>query len=180
MKYRIATFALMVGTAACAAAQTRQTQTATPADGSRSFDRPQFPSTYVRREYPPVLIENATILTAAGDEIENGSILFRNGIIETVSNSPITPPEDAIVVDGTGKYVTPGILAAARALGIADNYGSLESGKVASVVVWSDDPFEFSTTVNHVFIRGNEVLLTSRQQELAERYMQLPPNTNRR
>ncbi|HWB43371.1 MAG TPA: hypothetical protein VG500_19060, partial [Gemmatimonadales bacterium] len=36
-----------------------------PASDSLSVMRPQYPSTYRRREHPPVLIRNATILTAA-------------------------------------------------------------------------------------------------------------------
>jgi imidazolonepropionase-like amidohydrolase len=60
--------------------------------------------------------------------------------------------------------------------GVADRYGSLETGKVADVVVWSGDPFEFSTAVEHVFIRGKEVPLKSRQTELLERYKKLPPS----
>jgi hypothetical protein len=43
------------------------------------------------------------------------------------------------------------------------------------VVVWSGDPFEFTTGVEHVFIRGKEMPLTSRQTELFERYKTLPP-----
>jgi imidazolonepropionase-like amidohydrolase len=62
---------------------------------------------------------------------------------------------------------------AAEALGIADTHGSLESGKTANVVVWSGDPFEFSTAPEHVFIRGQEIESTSRQQRLLERYRTL-------
>jgi len=43
------------------------------------------------------------------------------------------------------------------------------------VVVWTGDPFDFSTGVEHVFIRGRDVLLRSRQTELLERYKTLPP-----
>jgi imidazolonepropionase-like amidohydrolase len=42
--------------------------------------------------------------------------------------------------------------------------------------VWSGDPFEFTTGVEHVLIRGKEIPLTSRQTELFERYKKLPPN----
>jgi imidazolonepropionase-like amidohydrolase len=63
----------------------------------------------------------------------------------------------------------------AAALGIADRYGSLEAGRVADVVVWTGDPFEFSTNVTKVFIRGHDVPLTSRQHELMLRYRSLPP-----
>ena len=66
-------------------------------------------------------------------------------------------------------------LAPASALGIGDRYGSLEAGKVADVVVWSGDPFEFSSDAEKVFIRGQDVPLTSRQRQLMERYRTLPP-----
>lgn len=38
------------------------------------------------------------------------------------------------------------------------------------VVVWSGDPFEFSTQVQHVFIRGREVKEPGRQDLLIEKY----------
>jgi len=44
------------------------------------------------------------------------------------------------------------------------------------VVVWSGDPFEFTTAVEHVFIRGKDIPMTSRQGELLERYRKLPPS----
>jgi imidazolonepropionase-like amidohydrolase len=66
-------------------------------------------------------------------------------------------------------------LSPAEVFGVADRTGSLEVGKTANVVVWSGDPFEFSTGVEHVFIRGKEIPLRSRQTELLERYRTLPP-----
>ena len=66
-------------------------------------------------------------------------------------------------------------LAPATALGIDQTTGSLEHGKAANDVVWSGDPFEFSSRAEHVFIRGRDVPLTNRQTELRERYRTLPP-----
>jgi imidazolonepropionase-like amidohydrolase len=66
-------------------------------------------------------------------------------------------------------------LSPAEIFGVAGRYGSLDSGKVANVVVWSGDPFELGTRVEHVFIRGTEIPLRSRQTELLERYRTLPP-----
>jgi imidazolonepropionase-like amidohydrolase len=57
----------------------------------------------------PTLIRNVTILTAAGPTIRNGSILFRDGKITEVGAN-VSAPADAAIVDGTGKYVTPGII----------------------------------------------------------------------
>jgi len=67
-------------------------------------------------------------------------------------------------------------LAPARVLGIADRYGSLEAGKVANVVVWSGDPFEFGTRAEHVLVRGTEINTPSRQDLLEQRYKTLPPD----
>ena len=70
-------------------------------------------------------------------------------------------------------------LAPARVLGIGDAYGSIEAGKVANVVVWSGDPFEFSTRAEHVFVRGREFTAPNRQQLLEQRYRTLPPDYKR-
>src|SRR5881392_4252473 len=40
-------------------------------DEAGSVDRPQYPSTYQRHTGRPVLIRNATIMTAAGQEIRS-------------------------------------------------------------------------------------------------------------
>ena len=64
-------------------------------------------------------------------------------------------------------------LVPAQIFGVADRYGSLEPGKVANVVVWSGDPFELLTQVEHVFIRGREIPLVSRETLLRDRYMNL-------
>ncbi len=66
-------------------------------------------------------------------------------------------------------------LAPARALGVADAAGSLEPGKVADVVVWSGDPFEYASRAELVLIGGREVPQASRQAELLERSRRLPP-----
>lgn len=52
--------------------------------------------------------------------------------------------------------------------------GTLARGNVADVVVWSGDPFELSTAVEHVFIAGVEQSLRTRQTRLLERYRKLP------
>jgi len=64
-------------------------------------------------------------------------------------------------------------LVPAQIWGVADRYGSLEAGKVANVVVWSGDPLELLTRVEHVVIRGREVPMVSRETELRDRYRTL-------
>jgi imidazolonepropionase-like amidohydrolase len=61
-------------------------------------------------------------------------------------------------------------LAPAEVLGVSDTHGSLEVGKTANVVVWSGDPFEPLTRVEHVFIGGDEMPDDSRQKRLLRRY----------
>lgn len=66
-------------------------------------------------------------------------------------------------------------LTPAEIFGVADRYGSLQPGRVANVVVWSGDPFEFNTRAEHVFVRGARSMDPSRQDQLMERYKTLPP-----
>jgi imidazolonepropionase-like amidohydrolase len=67
-------------------------------------------------------------------------------------------------------------LTPAEAFGVADRIGSLQPGREANVVVWSGDPFEFNTVVEHVFVRGRESTQPTRQDLLTERYKTLPPS----
>ena len=62
----------------------------------------------------------------------------------------------------------------AEIFGVADRVGSLAPGHVANVVVWSGDPFEFTTHAEHVWVRGVERNEKTRQDMLTERYMNLP------
>ncbi|MEO8624469.1 MAG: amidohydrolase, partial [bacterium] len=68
-----------------------------------------FPSTYRPFASRPTLIRNVTILTAAGPTIRNGSVLLRDGKIAEVGSN-VAAPADAVIVEGQGKYVTPGII----------------------------------------------------------------------
>src|SRR5207247_10968222 len=83
----------------------------TPAATAEStrLGRLQYPSTYVRHPSPPVVIRNATIMTATGQEIPTGSIAFKDGRIVAVG-AKVEVPTGAVVVDGTGKFVTPGLI----------------------------------------------------------------------
>lgn len=82
----------------------------TPGPGGTSVPNADpFPSTYKPFPRRTTLIRNATILSAAGPAITNGSVLLRDGKIAAVGTS-ITAPPDAVVIDGTGKYITPGLI----------------------------------------------------------------------
>jgi imidazolonepropionase-like amidohydrolase len=49
--------------------------------------------------------------------------------------------------------------------------GRIAVGKPADLVLWSGDPFEFSSKVQKMWIAGEEQSLQSRQDELRERYL---------
>ena len=135
----------------------------------------------------PVLVEpldNIPSYDALGVRYENAGLLAKAGVkialLETDTHNSRNLRQEA------GNAVAYGVsweqalravtLSPAEIFGVADRYGSLEAGKVANVVVWSGDPFEFTTGVEHVLIRGKEIPLKSRQTELLERYRKLPPN----
>jgi imidazolonepropionase-like amidohydrolase len=65
-------------------------------------------------------------------------------------------------------------LTPAEVFGLSDRIGSLQTGRDGNVVIWSGDPFEFSTRVEHVLIRGREAIEPSRQDLLIERYKPKP------
>ena len=53
--------------------------------------------------------------------------------------------------------------------------GTLEAGKAANLVIWSGDPFEFSSVADAVYIRGQLMSLRTRETELRDKYRTLPP-----
>ncbi len=57
-----------------------------------------------------MLIKNATIMTASHGTIKNGAILVRDGKIAAVGVGVNATDANALVIDATGKYVTPGII----------------------------------------------------------------------
>lgn len=69
-------------------------------------------------------------------------------------------------------------LAPAEIFGVSDRVGSLQPGREGNVVIWSGDPFEFTTRVEHVFVRGREYHDKTRQDLLMERYKTLPGTHN--
>ena len=117
MRHSIIALALVVAATRAIAAQapaaraaTSDTTHAVPMPGGVSIPNADpFPSTYQPVASRPTLIRNVTILTAAGPTIRNGSLLLRDGKIAEVG-AAVTAPADAVIIDGLGKYVTPGII----------------------------------------------------------------------
>jgi len=134
----------------------------------------------------PVLVEpldNIPSYDALGIRYENAPLLAKGGVKVALMETATENTRD--LRQQAGNAVASGMpweqalravtLTPAEIFGVADRYGSLESGKVANVVIWTGDPFDFSTGVEHVFIRGRDIRLRSRQTELLERYKTLPP-----
>lgn len=109
------TLAGLVLLAACSSARPANVPTSAPAatpsaqDNKASAEAVAFPSTYSPRASRTTLIRNATILTAAGPTIQNGSLLMQDGKVVAVGTN-VSAPADAQVIDASGKWVTPGII----------------------------------------------------------------------
>ena len=122
-----------------------------PGRGTMSFERPQYPSTYLRRPHAAVFIRNANVLTAAGPELHGTNILFADGKIVAVGND-VAAPAGAQTIDGTGKWVTPGLIDSHSHLGVygapgtfAESDGNEATNPVTAEVwaehsVWPQDP----------------------------------------
>ena len=110
-----------------------------------------FPSTYKAFPSKTTLIKNVTILTAAGPRIVGGSVLLSGGKIAAVGMN-VAAPADAVVIDGTGKFVTPGLVDTHSHLGVysapgteANSDGNEATRPVTAYVwaehsVWPQDP----------------------------------------
>ncbi|HEU4763906.1 MAG TPA: amidohydrolase family protein [Gemmatimonadales bacterium] len=134
----------------------------------------------------PVLVENLTDVPRFDGlhaRLDNATVLAQAGVKVVIAQNDDSRDRDLRFAAGNAvrngmtwdqalRAVT---LSPAEAYGVADRWGSLEPGKAADVVVWSGDPFEFSSRAEHVFIRGAEVPMVSRMTELLDRYRSLPP-----
>src|SRR2546422_6005041 len=85
-------------------------------------------------------------MPAAGQEIATGSILLKDGRIVAVGTN-VQAPADAVVVDGTGKYVTPGLIDDHSHLGVyaapntlAESDGN-EATNPVTAEVWAEHSF---------------------------------------
>jgi imidazolonepropionase-like amidohydrolase len=112
-----------------------------------------------------ITLENAARLNAAGVNIVFASFDAHNS--RNIKQAAGNAVSYGMPYDAALRAIT---INPARLWGIADQYGTLEAGKDADVVVWSGDPLELTTTAEHVFIRGREVSKETRQEALFRRY----------
>ncbi len=66
------------------------------------------------------------------------------------------------------------MLNAAQMFGLADQLGTLETGKIANVIVTSGDPLELQTQVRYLFIKGQLTSTDNKHRELYEQYRKRP------
>jgi imidazolonepropionase-like amidohydrolase len=120
-------------------------------------------------ENPGITLENAARLREAGVTVAFATFDAHNARnLKQVAGNAVSygMPYDAALEAVTS--------VPASIWGIADRFGTLETGKDADIVVWSGDPFELSTRAEHVFIGGREIEMDSRQLELFRKYRMLP------
>lgn len=129
---------------------------------------------------------------ALGQRQENAALLRRAGVSVALIGNAGGGDEEAFNVRNlkqeAGNAVAYGMtwddalravtLTPAEVFGVADRLGSLQPGRDGNVVIWSGDPFEFTTRVERVFIGGREYPGMTRQDMLTERYKGLPNSHN--
>lgn len=106
---------------ACASSPTTPTSVTT----ANQTPAKAFDSTYQVPESPAYIIRGATVLTGTGEQLDNATVTFADGKIVSLDASK-TPPEGAIEIDGTGLWVTPGIIDVHSHMGVYPN-PSIES-----------------------------------------------------
>ena len=67
----------------------------------------------------PIAIQGATIHTVTNGVIENGTIIFNDGVI-TAIGANLDIPAGTRVVDGAGKHIYPGLIDAYSTVGISE------------------------------------------------------------
>ena len=82
-----------------------------------------FPSTYAALPRENMAIVGATVLTGAGQRIENGVVVVTDGRIAAVGGAGTAVPAGHRVVDARGRYVTPGVIDVHSHLGVYPSPG---------------------------------------------------------
>jgi imidazolonepropionase-like amidohydrolase len=139
----------------------------------------------IARAKVPVVIDPMENLPARFDRLhartDNGALLAAAGVEVVIST--FSAHQVRLLWQCAGNAVRLGMDhdAAIRAVTEAPaevfglrGYGRLEPGAVGNVVVWSGDPLQTSTKAEHVFVRGREQSLETRQTLLLQRYRVLP------
>ena len=150
---RNAVLAALLFTAACATNPKPKTAATPPAGPQEIVSVPgdPFPSTY--RPYPGVttVIRNVNIYDGKGGKLLGGAVRLENGKVAEIGQTVVIPA-GATVIDGAGKWLTPGIIDIHSHLGDypspgveANSDGNEATGPNRSEVwaehsIWPQDP----------------------------------------
>jgi imidazolonepropionase-like amidohydrolase len=93
---------------------------------------------------------------------------FENQFVRNLPYQAATAVAFGLPQDEALKAIT---INPAQIWGAGDQLGSLEKDKSADLMVTTGDPLEIQTQVKHVFIRGQEIELSSRQTRLYDKYL---------
>jgi imidazolonepropionase-like amidohydrolase len=110
MARRIASVIVLLTLAACVASSPPKTvsKAAQPAIIA-GYNSDPYPSTYTRYPGVPTLVRNVTIFDGEGARIDHGAILIADGKVVELAQDIAAPP-GVVLIDGSGKWVTPGIV----------------------------------------------------------------------
>lgn len=101
---------LSAASLALSACATTSSSSDKKADDKTPLNKNPYPSTYKAYPGTPTAIRGATILDGEGNQIDNGVVFFTDGKVTSVGDASTSIPEGTTVIDGTGKFVTPGII----------------------------------------------------------------------
>jgi imidazolonepropionase-like amidohydrolase len=112
MKHPIIAGVITLALTACATTSGGKSAASAKSAGAAAIklNRDPFPSTYKPFAATPVLLKGAHIYDGKGGEITRGDVLMRDGKIEKIATSISDVPQATVKVDGSGKFVTPGII----------------------------------------------------------------------
>ena len=108
-------------------------------------------------------------LSAAGVKFAFGS--FDNSFSRRLGQQAANAVAHGLPHDEALKAVT---VYPAEILGLADRVGTLESGKIANVIVTNGDPLELTTEVRYLFIKGQLTSLDNKHKALYQKYLNRP------
>jgi imidazolonepropionase-like amidohydrolase len=115
------------------------------------------------------LLTQPADLANAGVKIAFGS--FDNSFARRLGQQAANAVAYGLPYDEALKAVT---LYPAQIFGLADQVGSLETGKIANVIVTNGDPLELTTDVRYLFIKGQLTSTDNRHKALYEKYVNRP------
>jgi imidazolonepropionase-like amidohydrolase len=115
------------------------------------------------------LLSQPAELAAAGVKFALGS--FDNSFARRLGQQAANAVAYGLPYDEALKAVT---IYPAEIFGIADQVGTLETGKLANIIVTNGDPLEITTDVKFLFIKGQQTSMDNRHQRLYEKYLNRP------